>query len=94
MLSPQNSLPRRGTKDDLVTLLETKLEHMESQLLVTKASYSGLQSEFRELQEKFGSSFDKYKKAALIMTEFLDDALKGASNDFFGQDLHLDVDKM
>lgn len=57
---------------------------MESQLFVSRASYSDLQAQYRELNDKFSLSFDKYKKAALIMTEFLDDALKGTSNDIFG----------
>ena len=98
ILSPQASLSRGGVsirhQDGLVRMLETKIEQMESQLFTTKASYTDLQVQFKDLTDKFSSSVDKYKKAALIMTEFLDDALKGASNDIFGQDLHLDVDKM
>ena len=92
--SPKSLIPKNTGKEnnnDLIQLLETKIEQVEDQLNQAQISYSDLQTEYRDLQDKLTQSSDKYKRAALIMTEFLDDVLAGAPDNFLGQDLHLDV---
>lgn len=95
--SPRPLVPKNAGKEsnnDLVQLLETKIERVEDQLNQAQLSYSDLQTEYRDLQDKLTQSSERYKKAALLMTEFLDDVLAGAPNNFLGQDLHLDVERM
>lgn len=53
--SPKSLLPRNNAKEgnnDLVQLLETKIEQVEDQLNQAQLSYSDLQTEYRGLQEK------------------------------------------
>lgn len=47
------------------------------------------------MQEKVGNSREKYKRAALILTEFLDDLLSQTPNILDSdQDMHLNLDKI
>lgn len=47
------------------------------------------------MQEKVGASREKYKKAALILTEFLDDLLSSQPNILeTDKDMHLNLDKI
>ena len=48
-----------------------------------------------QMQEKVGNSREKYKRAALILTEFLDDLLSSQPNILeTDKDMHLNLDKM
>lgn len=48
-----------------------------------------------ELQEKLNLSREKYKRAALLLTDFLDDLLSATPNILqTDNDLHLNLDKM
>jgi hypothetical protein len=42
--------------------------------------YEGLQDNYQNLQEKLNSGREKYKRAALLMTEFLYDILTDREN--------------
>lgn len=61
--------------EDLINFLEHKLEEIEKKLQRTQNEYELLQSDYVELQDKMNLSREKYKRAALLMTEFLDDIL-------------------
>jgi chromosome segregation ATPase len=61
--------------EDLINFLEHKLEEIEKKLQRTQGEYELLQSDYVELQDKMNMSREKYKRAALLMTEFLDDIL-------------------
>jgi len=48
-----------------------------------------------ELQEKMNMSREKYKRAALLMTEFLDDLLTQTPNILDNdRDMHVNLEKM
>jgi chromosome segregation ATPase len=61
--------------EDLINFLEHKLEEIEKKLQRTQSEYELLQGDYLELQDKMNMSREKYKRAALLMTEFLDDIL-------------------
>jgi hypothetical protein len=44
--------------------------------------YESLQQEYYDLQEKFNHSRNKYKRAALILTDYLEDVLNKQPNIF------------
>ena len=66
--------------DDLIHFLEQKLEEIEKKLSKTQNETELLQSEYLDLQSKMTMSREKYKRAALLMTEFLDNLLNSAPN--------------
>ena len=54
-----------------------------------------LQNDYVELQEKMNMSREKYKRAALLMTEFLDDLLNSTPNILDNdRDMHLNLEKI
>ena len=59
----------------MINFLEVKLEQIEKQLKSTHQTYESLQNDYQYLHEKLNTSREKYKKAALLMTEFLHDIL-------------------
>ena len=61
----------------------------------TQQEYELLQGDYLELQEKMNMSREKYKRAALLMTEFLDDLLNQTPNILETEkDMHLNLEKM
>ena len=66
--------------DDLIQFLEQKLEDIEKKLVKTQNETELLQQEYLDLQGKMSLSREKYKRAALLMTEFLDNLLNSAPN--------------
>ena len=81
--------------DDLINFLEQKLEQHEKNLIVKQQEHDSLQADYHELQEKFNQSRQKYKRAALLLTEFLDDILHSTPNILQpDKDLHLNLDKI
>ena len=70
-------MPERDDRgnDDLINFLEQKLETHEKNLIFKQQEYDSLQTDYHELQGKFAESRQKYKRAALLLTEFLDDIL-------------------
>ena len=54
-----------------------------------------LQTDYMELQDKTKDSKEKYKRAALLMTEFLDDLLNQTPNILETEkDMHLNLEKI
>lgn len=81
--------------DDLITYLESKLEEIEKKLTNTQGEYENLQIEYQELQEKMNINRDRYRRAALLLTDFLDDMLTATPNVLQSdKDMLLNLDKM
>lgn len=81
--------------EDLINFLEHKLEEIEKKLQRTQGEYENLQGDYIELQEKMSMSREKYKRAALLMTEFLDDLLNQTPNILDNdKDMHVNLEKM
>ena len=81
--------------EDLINFLEHKLEEIEKKLSRTQNEYESLQHDYVELQDKMNISREKYKRAALLMTEFLDDILNSTPNILESdKDMHLNLEKM
>ena len=81
--------------EDLINFLEQKIDEFERKLDKTQKAYSTLQVDYSELQEKMNNSSEKYKRAALLMTEFLDDLLSNTPNILDSdKDMHLNLEKI
>ena len=81
--------------DELINFMEQKLEQQEKNLIVKQQEYDALLYEHQALQQQFNSSKQKYKRAALLLTEFLDDMLNSQTNILQPDtDLHLNVEKI
>lgn len=75
--------------------MENKLEQHEKNLVQKKAEYEALQNEYYQLQDKFSQSRHKYKRAALIMTDFLEDMINKQPNILQGEkEMHLNLEKI
>jgi hypothetical protein len=84
-----------GKQEDLINYLEHRLEEIEKKCSSTQNEYEILQNDYMELQEKLNLSREKYKRAALLLTDFLDDLLSATPNILqTDNDLHLNLDKM
>lgn len=75
-----NSLEDSKGNEDLINFLEHKLEEIEKKLANTQSEYEVLQNDYMELQDKMNQSREKYKRAALLLTDFLDDLLTSTPN--------------
>lgn len=81
--------------EDLINFLEQKLEQQERNMVVKGQEYEALLQEHQSLQNQFNQSKQKYKRAALLLTEFLDDILNATPNILQpDKDLHLNVEKI
>ena len=81
--------------EDLINFLEHKLEEIEKKLSTTQNEYELLQNDYMEMQEKLNQSREKYKRAALLLTDFLDDILTSTPNILQSdKDMHLNLDRM
>ena len=69
------SLEDSKANEDLINFLEHKLEEIEKKLAASQSDYEALQNDYMELQEKMNLSREKHKRAALLLTDFLDDLL-------------------
>ena len=84
----------RGS-EDLINFLEQKLEQAERNMVVKQQEYDQLLQEYQGLQGQFNQSKQKYKRAALLLTEFLDDILNATPNILQpDRDLHLNLEKI
>ena len=91
----ETSMANNKANEDLINFLEHKLEEIEKKLQRTQNEYELLQSDYVELQDKMNLSREKYKRAALLMTEFLDDILNQTPNILESdKDMHLNLEKM
>lgn len=75
---PQNPAELEG--EDLIDFLETKLEGIEKKLASSQGSYEEMQNNCLEIQDKLSRQKEKYKRAALMLTEFLEDLLSQKPN--------------
>ena len=66
--------------EELIDYLENKLEDIEKKLGRSQTDYEILQENCLELQEKLSKSKEKYKRAALMLSEFLEDLLSQKPN--------------
>jgi len=66
--------------EDLIDFLESKLEGIEKKLSRSQADYEELQNDCLEIQDKLSFQKEKYKRAALMLTEFLEDLLSQKPN--------------
>ena len=66
--------------EQLIDFLETKLEQIEQNFQKSQKDYEELQQDCIEVQEKLDCSKEKYKRAGLLMSEFLNDMLQKKSN--------------
>jgi chromosome segregation ATPase len=73
-------------------MMEHKLEEIESHLTSTTSNFEGLQTEYNKLQDKISESKDKYKKAALICTDFLEDMLNSNPNILNDQTINFNLE--
>lgn len=90
-----SDLTANKQNEDLINFLEHKLEEIEKKLQKTQIEYESLQQDYVELQDKMNISREKYKRAALLMTEFLDDLLNQTPNILESdKDMHLNLEKM
>lgn len=78
--------------EDLVNMMEHKLEDIESKLTNTQSNYEGLQGEYNRLQDKLSESKDKYNKAALICTDFLQDIINSNPNILNDQTINFNLE--
>ena len=79
----------------MINFLEHKLEEIEKKLANTQSEYEVLQNDYMELQDKMNQSREKYKRAALLLTDFLDDLLTSTPNILQSdKDMHLNLDKI
>ena len=71
------------------------MEQAERNMVVKQQEYDALLQEHQGLQGQFNQSKQKYKRAALLLTEFLDDILNATPNILQpDRDLHLNLEKI
>lgn len=66
--------------EELIDFLETKLEGIEKKLANSQGQYENMQNNCLEIQDKLGRQKEKYKRAALMLTEFLEDLMSQKPN--------------
>ena len=69
-----------GRDEEMISFLEVKLESIEKQLKSTQGNFEQLSSDYSNLREKLHQGKEKFKRAALLMSEFLNDILSDKSN--------------
>lgn len=83
---PPNATATSKMNDDLINFLEHKLEDIEKKLQKSLEDYNILQNDYIDIQDKLSQSREKYKRAALLLTEYLDDIIQGQPNILSGDD--------
>ncbi len=66
--------------EDLIDFLETKLEQIEQSLAQSTSEYEQLQQDCLSVQDRLNQGREKYKRAALLLTEFLSDVISKKTN--------------
>jgi seryl-tRNA synthetase len=75
--------------------LESKLEEIQKRLESTQNKYEVLKKKYKMLLEKLFKSREKYKKTALLLTDYLDELLNSSDNVLSSdQDMHLNLDEI
>ena len=81
--------------DELISFLEHKLEEVERALNRTRKEYDLLQVDYLEIRNQQSNNTEKYKRAALLLTEYLDDILTQTPNILEdSSDMHLNLEKI
>jgi len=81
--------------DELITFLENKLEESEKKYAAFQNDYEVLQADYVKLQQTIEKMKDKYSKAALLLTEFLDNLLTQTPNLLQEEkNLYLDIERL
>ena len=81
ILNTGGILSQNGTNDDeAINQLENQLEEIEKKLINTQNEYEILQNEYMDLQDRMYLYKEKYKRAALLLTDFLDDIINSTPN--------------
>lgn len=70
-LKGQSTNPADLEGEDLIDYLETKLEGIEKKLANSQYDYEEMQNNCLEINDKLSRQKEKYKRAALMLTEFL-----------------------
>ena len=65
---------------ELIDFLEMKLEEIEKKLADSQRNYEDMQNHCLEINEKLSRQKEKYKRAALMLTEFLEDLMSQKPN--------------
>ena len=65
---------------ELIDFLEMKLEEIEKKLADSQRNYEEMQNNCLEINEKLSRQKEKYKRAALMLTEFLEDLMSQKPN--------------
>lgn len=82
-------------KEELISFLESKLDEIEKKLDNTQNKYEVLKKKYKILIEKLYKSREKYKRTALLLTDYLDDLLNSSENVLSSdQDMHLNLDEI
>ena len=76
----QSPSPNDLEGEELIDFLESKLEGIEKKLAKSQGSYENMQNNCLEIQDKLGRQKEKYKRAALMLTEFLEDLMSQKPN--------------
>ena len=85
----------KSDTDELITFLEGKLEEADKKYAAFHNDYEILQADYKKLQELLSRTKDKYGKAALLLTEFLDNILSASPNILEDQkNYYLDVERL
>ncbi len=90
-------VPERKEKgtDELIGFLEAKLEEAEKKYSAFKSDYDVLHADYAKQQQMLDKTKDKYSKAALLLTEFLDNLLTSTPNLLQEEkNLYLDVERL
>ena len=85
----------KRTSDELLNFLEAKLEEAEKKIATAENDYELLENDYGRQQLVLEKMREKYNKAALLLTEFLDNLLSGHPNILQdSKDLYLDIDRL
>lgn len=66
--------------EELIDFLESKLEGIEKKLAHSQGSYEEMQNNCLDINDKLSRQKEKYKRAALMLTEFLEDLMSQKPN--------------
>ena len=90
-------LKQRVSQLETANELEKKLEYIERQYKETQVHYEQLNNDYSVLQDRLAQGREKYKRAALLMAEFLDDMISDKQNilaDFEGEQVQGLIEKI
>ena len=89
-----NAKPKEAS-DELISFLESKLEESEKKYAAFHNDYEVLHADYVKMQQMMEKMKDKYSKAALLLTEFLDNLLTSTPNLLQEEkNLYLDIERL